>query len=702
MASPKRRAGPSSARWAAAKRKRTGTDAPHASDRYRQIIASDTLETRVQNDTSPFPPTYTEHVSRRTVPGTEPLLYAPPGTLSYVSGDAHAGDAVPSLRAICLLRVATSFSTHILPTPGRLGSTPHATRAAPPCTRSDADYVPEEDGATAPRSSARTGPNGAPAAGASVSAPLSLQDALWWNETNQALLKVLPPPLVDPLFELLCVHAPAAITKEVLQRYFLPAAPTSSGAGIRVRTRIFFPASLPLFSQDSKVAALLLSTLSGAFAHTPAAAPLVAAVREVDLHGLTRLQNVSLVRLWSTPGHTPASAWRLQRVTLPGCLAVGDEAVRALVDAAGGTLRHLDLTMTGVTTQSVIMIGERCPQLRTLRVARCADFTEDTFPGAVSACVARCANETPPRIPFHHLDVVDVSHTGVGDIAVGGLLRLCGKQLRALDVGYTNVGETATLDVLSMGLGITDDAGHPTLEHLGLQGLCVHSAALVPFLARVFCSPRFRSVLLDDMVEYARRHQSSLQGRAGISGDTLHAVARLAAGLAAVPARAPAGAALRRTPARAPMGHVSLRGDKRRTSVPGHWALARHALPPYTPGDTLFLLLTHCERVDLGGLELRALDMDRVATADVCAVPQTHSLLLHATALKDDVAHALLPWTGVLQSLYLDDTAITPDALDALVDANPRLALLGLSQCRGIPVRERRNYFAAYAARRHA
>lgn len=631
---------------------------------------------------SPFPPTYTEHVSRRDV--LQP---------------AQAG--MPTLRDIALRVAGAHFSTHILPTPEVLeqlqGATKRPPRAPRKRRREDDDYTPDEDVEERPAPRRTTG--------------LNYTQALWWSDMNRDLLKHLPPALVNDLFDAVCLYSPMSLTKDVLATYFLPhVAPEkargTAGAEVpplpldaRVRLRIFFPASLPLFSQDPKTAALLLSVLAGALALSPSAARLTAPIESLDLHGLTRLQNASLVRLIRAPPSVPnalPTPWHLRRVTLPGCVAIGDAAVTALVRASGATLEHVDLAMTSVSTASVREIGAACARLRVLRVAWCENFTESTFSEAVSTCVAECAHATPARIPFQRLEEVDVAHTSVGDVAIGGLLRLCGTQLRALDVGYTGVGEGGSLDMLCLGLGLAGDGtpGATRLEHIGLAGLCLHSASLVSLLTRLLLpGGALCSVDVDDCVEYARRQQTNLPGRQGVTGATLHTLVAHVAD-----------AAHRRG---VPFRRFSARGDKRRAAVPGHWAL--RGAPSATLGTTLFRLLTRCEvrgwltqYVALNGLQLDAYDL----TEPHEGPSRVRTLHLAGTGLRDDALDALAPWTGALEALYLDDTQITrtcrahaAEALDRLVDRNPRLALVSLSQCRGIPVRERRGFFAAYRQR---
>lgn len=100
----------------------------------------------------------------------------------------------------------------------------------------------------------------------------------------------------------------------------------------------------------------------------------------------------------------------------------------------------------------------------------------------------------------------------------------------------------------------------------------------------------------------------------------------------------------------------------------------------------------------LSGLHISAYDL----TPRTLHTPHTHTLTLNGTALCDTALEALVPWTGALEAVYLDDTPITrtyradpAHALDRLIDSNPRLTLVSLSQCRGIPVTARRDYFRA-------
>ncbi|WFD27230.1 hypothetical protein MNAN1_002226 [Malassezia nana] len=653
-------AGARPSRWHASRRRKAASSASRtsSSSRHAQILANDTLETQVQNDMSPFPPTYREHVSRRPVP-------------EHVRARYERAYKLPKLRDLCLKIAARHFTTHILPLPPeRMPRAPVPNRPWKRMREHD-DYVPDD-----PEEMQRA-PNPCPA--------LPTDEAWHWQERNQVWLQHLPSLYMDALYELLCEYAPLAITKELLSCYVLPQVGTTP-ASSRVRERIFFPASLPLFSQDTKCAALLLATLAGSLALSPHASVVSSALRAIDLHGLTRLPAGAVVRLLQAPRSAP-QPWHLVRVTLPGCLSIDDRTIEALVQATGSTLAHLDVTMTSVRPASLVALGRGAPRLEFLRLAWCEGFVDERVASAISDCIAQGMAAKPPMSPFRSLRTLDVSHTQMGDVALGSLCGLVGPQLTSLDVSGTQVGATGTLDVLALALGRGTPDSFSGLTHLGLQGLCLHAAALVRFLHAFLPMPgeaprsALRSLCLDDLVEFSRRDPTSIQGRRGLSGDALFRVAQM------VHAQCSAGT---------PWERVSVGGDKRPAWSAHHWALAERA--GYSLGDTLALLMASVAHLHLGGLEILFSQLPLQHTLPFFPANVTQRCLrtwhVPATSLRDDALEALVPWTGALTDVSLDDTLITCTSLDTLVTANPALACMSLSHCRGVPLRRRRSYWA--------
>lgn len=606
-------------RWHGVSRRRAVRTSQPTSRLHEQILSNDTLETQVQNDMSPFPAVFREHVSRRRVP----LMQA-----------CH----MTTLRSMCMWVAVQHFSTHILPTPQAFEAL------------SGSRYT----------------------------------EALWWSEMNQDLLKHMPTAIVDELFDLLCLHAPWSLTKEMMSTYFLPAVATSSQPP-RMRSRIFFPGSLPLFSQDAKCASLLLATLAGSLALAKDAHAVTRRITALDLHGLTRLPGTAVSRLLKAPSQA-GHAWYLRRISLPGCLSVNDATVATILQVTGESLEHLDATLTSVTASSIAAMGAACPSLQVLKLAWCEQLSDAGVSQAISDAISHGAMSHPPKIPFHALHTLDMSHTLVGDIGVSGLLRLCGTQLVSLDVSYTSVAEGGTLDVLAMGLGC-GTRRVSRLEHLGLAGLCVHAVSLMEFLHAWLAypgemreeAPSMRSLCLDNMVEYVRRQPSSLQGRQGLSGDTMLMVAAM----------------MHHTCHQhdVVMGCLSMNGDKRSAHVPSHWALppAMMMTRPWKGSamNMVHMLATCTRHLSLQGLDL---SLDDASTPAASSSVLTELCLQH-TSLSDASLQSLVQSTGALTSVYLDNTQVTPTSVDALVSANPQLSTLGLSQCRGIPVRDRRAYW---------
>ena len=605
-------------RWHGVSRRRAVRASQPQSKRHESILSNETLETQVQNDMSPFPAVYREHVSWRRGPCTQ-------------------ASGIATLRSICMWVAVQHFSSHILPTPQALEAL------------SGVRYT----------------------------------EALWWSDVNKDLLKHMPATMMEELFDLLCLHAPWSLTKEILTMYFLPAVGTSSQPP-RTRSRLFLPGSLPLFSQDAKCASLILATLAGSFALASDAHVVTRCITALDLHGLTRLPGAAVTRLLRAPSQA-SHAWRLRRVSLPGCLSVNDATVATIVQVTGDTLEHLDVTLTSVTASSIAAMGAACPRLQVLKLAWCEHLSDASVSQAVSDAISHGAMSRPPMIPFRALHTLDMSHTLVGDIGVSGLLRLCGTQLVSLDVSYTSVAESGTLDVLAMGLGSGTERVS-RLEHLGIAGLCVHAVSLLDFVHKWLAypgevrqeAPSLRSLCLDNMVEYVRRQPSSLQGRQGLSGDTMLMVAAM----------------MHHTchQHHVVMDCLSMNGDKRRAYVPSHWALPpdRMTRAWEASGVSMVRMLATCtRRLSLQGLDLSL--ADAVGHAPSSSV--LTELCLQHTSLSDASLQCLIPSTGALTSVFLDNTQVTPTSVDALVAANPQLSILGLSQCRGIPVRDRRAYW---------
>ena len=80
-------------RWHGVSRRRAVRTSQPQSKRHENILSNETLETQVQNDMSPFPAMFHEHVSRRRVPCTQAsdMTTGPRGPVRF---PVHGGSLV--------------------------------------------------------------------------------------------------------------------------------------------------------------------------------------------------------------------------------------------------------------------------------------------------------------------------------------------------------------------------------------------------------------------------------------------------------------------------------------------------------------------------------------------------------------------------------------------------------------------------------
>ena len=95
----------------------------------------------------------------------------------------------------------------------------------------------------------------------------------------------------------------------------------------------------------------------------------------------------------------------------------------------------------------------------------------------------------------------------------------------------------------------------------------------------------------------------------------------------------------------------------------------------------------------LEGLSHKALGPDEEAAGRlVDFIPPLRVLFLNGTKM-DDSCSVAIAGCKALRSLHLENSRITLDGLQLILDSCPDLHTLNLSGCRGIPVHKRRNAF---------
>jgi hypothetical protein len=483
-------AGRSHARASSSRSKRPPQ--PKLSARILQIHDDDIQETRVQNRFAPDPRTQRQNVSYRPLSLTKqaqrdgaafqlPTLASMCSTViatcfdallpSRNNFDAAAGATTPRVA----IRNAHSQTKAAA---GRKRSRARAFGAAPDSDDDQQDYVPSdaEDG-TAPAGSRSTrsrgrSSNAQTAADGGTSRLLAgwtTSELHYLTRRTSEQLKMLSAAASFLLFRALVEHAPQYLTKTVVADYFLPPVfegSRAAGTGTAVRTHVWLPASIPLLSHDKHAAAFLVnhltsaltsasqsrqtdrSTLSQSVAEEMPLAllpprrglvqPAPFALRSLQLHGLTRLQDATLARFFeaAVPSHSQRTqtVLRLETVSLRGCIAIGDQTVAAMCRATGATLRYLNLDYTDVTADSVNAVMRMAPDLHTLKLGYNENLSDKTLSGALQAPMSG-------EIPFGKLVNLRLRQCAqVGDVGVACFLKYIHRTIEVLDVSGTGVG----------------------------------------------------------------------------------------------------------------------------------------------------------------------------------------------------------------------------------------------------------------------
>ncbi|PWN48506.1 hypothetical protein IE53DRAFT_389283 [Violaceomyces palustris] len=459
------------------------------SERLARVEVDENYEAQIQDAFSPSPDTSSLNVSTRTIP------------LSLKRRRDPANVSLPTLSHLASLVAAKNFATHILPNRetfslATAASVPSRSRLADPrpkkvrrrqshrpfgsnstlpCDEGEQDYVPseeeEEESAKGRKKVSRLGGNSA-----SVGVKprrLNVDDLHELVKLNSELLKILPPQASFLLYNAVRRYSPMSLTRFVLSAYFMPSSPPSGTSGVvrAPRTHVLLPASLPLFASDPTAPALLLSSLSNsAFS--------LSSLRSLQLHGLTKLEDKSLVRLFgSIVSDRPASsgathqavairvtAARLEQVSFKGCVRIGDASLEAMVKACGKTLRYVNFDFTDIGPKGVETLIRGCPDIEVLKLGGVQGLTDSTVPPLVTRCLESGISSNPPVIPLSKIKNLRLRNTQIGDVSIGSILKLCQASLRRLDVSSTQIASGGGLEVLGWGLGLDMNRGRSEFD----------------------------------------------------------------------------------------------------------------------------------------------------------------------------------------------------------------------------------------------
>ncbi|SPO24340.1 uncharacterized protein UTRI_03608 [Ustilago trichophora] len=471
---------------------------PKTSARILHVLDDDIEETRVQNLFAPDSRTQRQNVSYRPLTLTQQArrdgaAFRIPSLGSMCcSVIASCFDALlPSREQFDAATIPSTSSGKIIrnshtskkSSATRKRSRARAFGAAPDSDEDQQDYIPSDDDISAPKTSSRStrsrrdtseikSTSNTASGSSQLLAGWTTSELHYLTRKTSEQLKRLSPAASFLLFKALVEQSPQYLTKYVVSTYFLPPIlnPSSNGAvNTAARTHVWLPASIPLLSHDKSAASNLVSHLTSALSsarkHHPSvlsqataeemplaalpsrlvlAQPASFALRSLQLHGLTRLQDASIARFFEAalPSATASSSasndtiLRLETVSLRGCIAVSDRTVSAMCRSTGSTLRYLNLDFTDVSADSVTMIMMLVPNLETLKLGYNDNLSDKTLQVALQAPYSG-------SLPFSKLANLRLRQCSqVGDVGVACFLKYAYKTLEVLDISGTSVGGT--------------------------------------------------------------------------------------------------------------------------------------------------------------------------------------------------------------------------------------------------------------------
>uniref|UniRef100_V5ER07 RNI-like protein n=1 Tax=Kalmanozyma brasiliensis (strain GHG001) TaxID=1365824 RepID=V5ER07_KALBG len=229
------------------------------------------------------------------------------------------------------------------------------------------------------------------------------------------------------------------------------------------------------------------------------AQPATFALRSLQLHGLTRLQDGTLARFFEAaiPSASNEAILRLDTISLKGCISIGDRTVTAICRSTGSSLRYINLDFTDITADSVFSIMSSIPDLHTLKLG----FNDNLSDKALQLALA--APATGVQLPFSKLTNLRLRHCPqVGDQGVASFLKHCFRSIEVLDISHTGVGgnnaHQPDLSILLMSLfpmGVPDEPTGP-LKKLNLLGTNIDYFTLRTIVDR---NPGIHTLLLRQM-----------------------------------------------------------------------------------------------------------------------------------------------------------------------------------------------------------
>ncbi|KAJ8084219.1 hypothetical protein PM082_002986 [Marasmius tenuissimus] len=396
----------------------------------------------------------------------------------------------------------------------------------------------------------------------------------------------------------------------------------------------------PTISLDS-------NKLPGAKMNTILAVPrLNPSLRELVLEGFGTISDDKFASLF--PHLT-----ELRTANLRGCTKVGLKTVVAIAKSCP----HLKVANFNYTSAPPVSIGDlllSCRELEVLKLAGISNWTDATFSKLVKAL--------DTNLVFVALRTLKLRMLSITDNNLNFMISLF-PNLRRLDLTFTPTKHPAILS----------SPESPDLEKLSLTSTQVTASDLLAIIARY---PHLKTLSLGALgIRESSKATISNSSAMTMSDTTLRGLTAILVNFRDLEA-------------------VSLVANtKLCVTGPSHDESAVQ--------EFVRQVGRRCKYLNLSGIpSIRSDDLTGLMSEDANEpASPLERLLLNQTAI-DDAASPFISCCRNLVSLEVSGTKLTNEGLFQIVDACPSLAYLDLTSCRGVPVKDRRQFFQVWEEER--
>ncbi|KAG0150267.1 hypothetical protein CROQUDRAFT_713552 [Cronartium quercuum f. sp. fusiforme G11] len=400
----------------------------------------------------------------------------------------------------------------------------------------------------------------------------------------------------------------------------------------------------------------------------------------------------------------------LQELNLSSCVKIGDPTVKAIAETSKTRLLVINLNFTAVTTHGLISLLGHCPKLEVLKLSNVTGLKDGDIRKLIDEAIQLAQIEK--QIPLSSLKTLKLKSTPITDTGLGRLLGLCASTLERLDISYTKVER---LDVLRLALFRHHISDEPStspckLVKLVISGLanpsvCKHVArtsrspdSIFDFFEAFVREPekirdRFETLKMEYMGGSRSLGRSEMMPVYLTDNNQQLGISRLNRLIPFL---------------------YKLKG-LRQLSLRGNIFLAPNFFGR-NDEDIMAPFIHHigrrCEHLDLSDIthlgdstilsglstfsDLHPLpeeaDQLEELVVPTYVPPRLKTLILDKTNISEESAQAIANCKD-LECLFVRETRMTSEGLKQIIEACPKLYMLDLTSCRGVPLRHRRDFF---------